>query len=136
LQENFIMSKKVLFFVFLSLFYFSIHAQTSGELTVQANASIDKVVAQKIAYNKSLKTIRGYKIQLYYGNEQGAYSLKDKFTALYPDIPAKLTFSTPDWKIQVGNYYTKLQADHDIVQLKIDFPGAIVIAADIDIAVN
>ncbi|MDZ7615256.1 MAG: SPOR domain-containing protein [Flavobacteriaceae bacterium] len=75
-------------------------------------------------------------MQLYYGSEQGAYSLKDKFNALYPDIPAKLTFSTPDWKIQVGNYYTKLQADHDIVQLKIDFPGAIVIAADIDIAEN
>jgi len=136
LQENFIMRKKVLFFVFLSLFYFSVHAQTSGELTIQANASIDKVVAQKIAYNKSLKTIRGYKIQLYYGSEQGAYGIKDKFNKLYPEIPAKLTFNTPDWKIQAGNYYTKLQADHDIVQFKIDFPGAIVIATDIDIAEN
>lgn len=130
------MSKKALFFVFLSIFYFSLNAQASGELNIKANAGIDKIVAQKIAYNKSLKTIKGYKIQLYYGNEQGAYSLKDKFNKLYPDIPAKLTFSTPDWKIQVGNYFTKLQADHDIVQLKIDFPGAIVIAADIDIAEN
>ena len=78
----------------------------------------------------------GYKIQLYYGSEQGAYGIKDKFNQLYPEIPAKLTFNTPDWKIQAGNYYTKLQADHDIVQFKIDFPGAIVIATDIDIAEN
>lgn len=130
------MGKNALFFVLLGFFYVSLHAQGSGELSIKTNEGIEKLIAQKIAYNKSLKTIRGYKIQLYYGSEQGAYSLKDKFNKLYPEIPAKLIFNTPDWKIQVGNYYTKLQADHDIVQLKIDFPGAIVIAADIDIAEN
>lgn len=130
------MSKKALFFVLFGFLSISVHAQISGDMNIKTNEGIDKLIAQKIAYNKSLKTIRGYKIQLYYGSEQGAYGIKDKFNKLYPDIPAKLTFNTPDWKIQAGNYYTKLQADHDIVQFKIDFPGAIVIATDIDIAEN
>lgn len=130
------MSKNAVFFVLFGFLCISVHAQVSGDMNIKANEGIDKLIAQKIAYNKSLKTIRGYKIQLYYGSEQGAYGIKDKFNKLYPDIPAKLTFNTPDWKIQAGNYYTKLQADHDIVQFKIDFPGAIVIATDIDIAEN
>ncbi len=130
------MSKNAFLFILLGFVYASLCAQGSGELNIKTNEGIEKLIAQKIAYNKSLKTIKGYKIQLYYGSEQGAYGIKDKFNKLYPEIPAKLIFNTPDWKIQVGNYYTKLQADHDIVQLKIDFPGAIVIAADIDIAEN
>lgn len=130
------MSKNALFFVLFGFLSISVHAQISGDMNIKTNEGIDKLISQKIAYNKSLKTIRGYKIQLYYGSEQGAYGIKDKFNKLYPEISAKLTFNTPDWKIQAGNYYTKLQADHDIVQFKIDFPGAIVIATDIDIAEN
>lgn len=123
------------------LFFFTcssvLFAQNNvGSLEVKNQSGIDKIINAKIAYNKSVKSLKGYKIQLFYGNEKGAYDSKEKFEKLFPEIPAKLTFSTPDWKIQVGNYFTKLQADRDLEKIKLDFPGAIVLATDIDIPDN
>ncbi|MFD1314490.1 SPOR domain-containing protein [Namhaeicola litoreus] len=131
------MTLKGLFLLFFLNFTTVIFAQyTTGSVKVNTQTGIEKIVNAKIAYNKSVKTVKGYKIQLFYGSEKGAYDSKEKFEKLFPEIPAKLTFSTPDWKIQVGNYFTKLQADKDLENIKLDFPGAIVLATDIDIPEN
>ena len=131
------MPLKSIFVLFFFTFSSAIFAQNSrGSLEVKTQPGIEKIINAKITYNKSVKSIKGYKIQLFYGNEKGAYDSKEKFEKLFPEIPAKLTFSTPDWKIQVGNYFTKLQADKDLEKIKLDFPGAIVLATDIDIPDN
>lgn len=134
LQQITIMTVKALIFFFTITFSVSAFAQNAqGELKVRTNSAIDRIVDGKIAYNKNLKTVKGFKIQLFYGSEKGAYETKEKFEKLFPEIPAKLSFSTPDWKIQVGNYYNRLQADQQISEIKNDFPGAIIVATEIDL---
>ena len=106
--------------------------QKEGTVKIETSASIDKVITQKKQYNKNLKTLNGFKIQIFYGNEKNSYKVKDEFNAVFQEIPAKIVFSSPQWKVQVGNFKTKLEADKTLLDIKKEYPGAIVVATEID----
>lgn len=107
--------------------------QQQGDLRVESSSRINELVAQKTEYNKDLNSFPGYKIQIYYGSEKECYEIKDEFSALFPDIPTSVIFSTPQWKLQVGKYRTRLEADKSILSIKKEYPAAIVLATNIDL---
>jgi len=118
----------------ITFWHCQLSAQTSeGKVRIETNAHIDEMVAQKKDYNKSLETYQGFKIQIYYGSEKECYEAKKEFKDKFPDISTAIVFSTPQWKLQVGNYRTRLQADNSMVAIKKVYPAAIVLAADIEI---
>lgn len=129
-------TKKIslLSFVFIVLLTFtSLAQQKEGELQIETSTKIDAVVSQKKQYNKNLESIKGYRIQLFYGSEKAAYKIKDEFKALFPDITTKIIFSSPQWKVQVGNFITRLEADRTLTSIKKEYPGAIILATEIDL---
>ena len=77
--------------------------------------------------------MKGYKIQLFYGGEKESYEVKDEFKASFPDIPTKIIFSSPQWKVQAGNFKTRLEADASLINIKKEYPGAIILATEIDL---
>ena len=108
------------------------NAQHSGTVSIQANAKINAVIAKKRTFNKD-KEIKGFKIQIFNGSEQGAYNTRDKFSTLFPDDDIKIQFASPEWKVQVGNYLTRLEADRELLKIKDDFPNAIVLPSVIEL---
>lgn len=119
---------------FLVLCQLNTTGQTKeGTVRVESSAHIDEMVAQKKDYNKTLETFQGFKIQIYYGSEKECYEIKDEFSSLFPDISTSIIFSTPQWKLQIGNYRTRLEADHEMVNIKKEYPAAIVLATEIEI---
>lgn len=125
---------RLLFFLsFLLLYQLNASSQTKeGTVRIESSAHIDEMVAQKKDYNKTVETFQGYKIQIYYGSEKECYEIKDEFSSLFPDISTSIIFSTPQWKLQVGNYRTRLEADHEMVTIKKEYPAAIVLATEIE----
>ena len=118
---------------FCTLLSFQSYAQQKeGVVQIESSAEVDEMIAQKKDYDKKLGTIKGYKIQLFYGNEKDAYEVRDEFKAVFPEITTKIIFSSPEWKVQVGNYKTRLEADSALVEIKLDFPNAIIFATDIE----
>ena len=90
-------------------------------------------LVQKKEYNKSIEAYQGFKIQIYYGSEKKCYEVQEDFKMLFPDIATSVIFSTPQWKLQVGNFRTRLEADNTIVNIKKEYPGAIVLATAIEL---
>jgi len=101
-------------------------SQKAGEVHVQTSPQIKNVIAKKIAYNKALKPVKKYKIQLFYGSEQGAKRVSNEFNATFSDLRAVLKFNSPDWKVLVGAFKTRLEADRALVDIKKEFPDATV----------
>ncbi len=130
-------SSKLKFFILLVFIVFlqnNLEAQTEeGTVRIESSAHIDQMLAQKKNYNKSLDKFQGFKIQIYYGSEKECYEVKEEFKSLFPDIATSIIFSTPQWKLQIGNYRTRLEADHSMVNIKKEYPSAIVLATEIDI---
>jgi len=107
--------------------------ENEGDIRVESSASVKELIAKKIAFNKEQNSFPGYKIQIYYGSEKECYEIKDEFTSLFPEIPTSIIFSTPQWKLQVGEYRSRLEADKSIQSIKKEYPSAIVLATDIEL---
>jgi len=119
--------------VFMLLFSIINYAQQKeGIVKIESSTNIDKVISQKKTYNKNLKSINGFKIQVFYGNEKNSYKVKDEFNTIFEDIPAKIVFSSPQWKVQVGNFKTRLEADKTLLEIKKEYPSAIIVPTEID----
>ncbi|CAA0146779.1 SPOR domain-containing protein [Tenacibaculum maritimum] len=113
--------------LFLALFIISFanitNANAQSNLT--ENKDINSLIAKKREYNKSVGY--GYRIQLYNGTEKRAKSLRNRFQLTFPDTYTKLKYDAPEWKIHVGNYKTRLEADKALHKIQESFSGAIVI---------
>jgi putative salt-induced outer membrane protein YdiY len=111
-------------YIFILIFFtgfLSINAQNK----TNSNSQIKRLISKKRSFNKSYGY--GYRVQIYYGNETKARSLQSKFRVSYPKIYTKLDYEQPYWKIQVGNYKTKLEADKAVIEFSEKFSGMIVI---------
>ena len=118
------MKLKTLFTAILLLFFFgntTINAQSSND----NSTDIKNLLAKKRDYNKRYGY--GFRIQLYNGLEKRARSYKGRFQVEFPGIYNKLEYNAPEWKVQVGNYKNRLEADKAISKIREKFSGAIVI---------
>ena len=59
--------------------------------------------------------------------------IRDKFKTSFIDISSELKFHSPYWKVWVGSYKTRLEADRSLLEIKEGFPSAIIIPAKVKI---
>ena len=90
-------------------------AQTRGKVEVVKDPLIDTFIARRPQLNKttggSESTASGYRVQIYFGsNRQSAYSAQAKFMNDYPDVPTYVSYTEPNFKVQVGDFRSRLEA--------------------------
>ncbi|APZ45447.1 SPOR domain-containing protein [Polaribacter reichenbachii] len=118
------MKNKVFFSALFLLFLIGNHT-ISAQNKTNSSPEIQRIIAKKRSFNKTYGY--GYIIQIYYGNETKARSLRNKFRIEFPEVYTKLDYDKPDWKVLVGKYKTKLEADKAVIQFSEKFNGLIVI---------
>ena len=101
---------------------------TSGVAFAQNEADkIEDLISQKRNYNQQNKNTVVFKIQLYNGTESEAYKIRSNFRSAFPEFKTTIIYKQPEWKTQVGNFETKLEADRVLLLIKKKFSGAIVL---------
>ena len=130
MQKSYTILVITAFFALISL---SAKAQNNSEMgRDEIPESVTQLTDERIEFNREQKTYQGYKIQIFYGSEKNCYEQRDEFEEMFPDIPTSVIFSTPQWKLQVGQYLTRLDADKAIVEIKKEYPAAIVLSTEIE----
>ncbi len=118
--------RSVFLLIFMCIGTLNLVAQTEeGTIKVQSSESIKQLIAKKRAANKKRTEVMGYKIQLFFGSEKNAIAIRKKFGEVFPDMPTERLLHSPYWKVWVGSYKTKLEADRALAEIKEGFPGAI-----------
>ncbi len=112
--------KKLILLTFFLIGFINVNSQSN----YTDNESIKSLLKKKRNYNKKNETV--YKIQLYNGTEGRARNIKQNYMTKFPGVP-RLKYEAPEWKVQVGKYYSKIQADRALNKIKEKFSGAIVI---------
>ncbi len=114
---------------FIGVFLFGINqigvAQT-GKVNIQQDASIPNLLEMKSEMTKDGKLGERYKIQLYYGDNNSASDVIKKFRSLYSEYPSQIIYETPNYKVWVGNFRNRLEADRALLKLKPNFPSAFI----------
>jgi hypothetical protein len=121
-----ILTMKNKFYLASFLFLFIAGNQTiSAQNNTNSSTQVKNLIAKKRVFNS--KFGYGFRVQIFYGDETKARSLQNKFKVNYPNVLTKLDYEQPYWKVQVGNYKTRLEADKAMVNFSEKFSGLIVI---------
>ncbi len=114
---------KILFICLIFMqFSYKGHAQT-GQVTIDSNKDIDKL----LEFKKDTKTIDLYKIRIYSGDRSGAENTKSQANSLFGDWPTLMEYETPNYKIYVGNFLSRLEADRALLKVKKSYPSALIL---------
>lgn len=122
--------QKIFFLLVLLVFTISsnIMAQPKGEVEIVRDDKVDLLVSKHVLINQNQKGIEGYRIQIFFdsgsNSKSRAQSVYESFRAKYPGTGAYLTFKTPNYKVRVGDFRTKLDAQRFLNELLGDYPNA------------
>ena len=119
---------------FILLLSSSLFAQKkTGNIKVKGeNVFLDSLIEKVKETNSIHKTIKGYRIQLFSGTERNnANEVKTRFLKLYPEFNAYLLYNQPYYKIRVGDFRTRLDAEVAYQKIKNVFDECIIVSDNI-----
>ena len=88
------------------------------------NVQSDSIGGKKVTVITSNALVYGYRVQVFFGNDRKtAYFQQAKFKALYPELNAYVTYTQPNYRVKVGDFRTRTEAQQIIAKLRPDFPN-------------
>lgn len=100
----------------------------NGSAVIIADDRIDSLLQLHIDHNSEFPVVQGYRIQIMMasGNDalDKAEETKEEFLEKYPDIPLYLTFGEPNYRVRVGDFRTRLEAEKFLEKINRKYPGA------------
>ncbi|KEZ92724.1 SPOR domain-containing protein [Nonlabens ulvanivorans] len=88
---------------------------------------IESLISKKISMDKEGKFKDRYTIQLFYGEIEGAKKIEAKYKASPMTWESNLEYEAPNFKLWVGSYRNKLEAERALIEIKKEFPNAFIL---------
>ncbi len=117
----------LIIFSILCLFISLGSSAQNASLTVNQDPKIPELLSLKKNMEKNNKLTDGYTIQLYYGELNKANSIIRKYRNSYGVWPASIEYETPNYKVWVGNFITRLEADRALLEIQREFQSAFIL---------
>ena len=116
------MRKIIIFFTIISFSSTSLFGQ-NGNIKINQNNKLDSIIKLKKELNSKIQNLR---IQIYSGDRDNAEQTIQEFIEIFNDTTADVIYETPNYKVWVGNYYTQLEADKRLVEIRKKFRSAFI----------
>jgi hypothetical protein len=104
---------------------------SKGDIRVIQDDRVDILVQKHIQINQNKQGIAGFRIQLFFdsGNNSKtkAQMIYQEFMEKYPGIGAYLSFKAPNYKVRVGDFRTRLDAQRFLNEIIAVYPSAWII---------
>lgn len=99
-------------------------------IVVRQDPAVREALFRQVDANAG-KNYSGFRIRLYFASnrtarEESAAVIR-RFEAMYPNIQAYRSYASPNFKVTVGNFRTRLDAEALLRKLKEDFPDAFIV---------
>jgi SPOR domain len=129
---------KLLFTLLFSFLIAHLHAQSdTPSVVVYKDPRLDLLVKKQIDINEETtrdnrRTASGYRILVINSNDRKkVFAAKAKIYQLYPELKPYLLYQAPFYKLKVGNFKTRQEAEDFLSELSRDFPSGLFIVRDI-----
>jgi hypothetical protein len=107
--------------VFLTLSMFALACSVNAQdqnLTLNQDPKFEQLLNDKRKINNTLSTNDTYKIQIFSGKSDEAKKTLADFKREYSDIDGTIIFNTPNYKVMVGNFKTRIEAERNLAEIK------------------
>ena len=103
-----------------------------SSVIITKDARFDELVIKQKDQNLINQTIHGYRIQIYFGvNRQKASEIKLSFSSQYPDMSAYLSYQQPNFKIRIGDFLNRYEAQKFLKEIDGLFPTSFIVPDDV-----
>jgi hypothetical protein len=131
---------KVLFLIlFCGLNFLLMGQDQAGEIKVIQDPRVDSLLQMHKKLNEKNPHIEGWRINIFFesGNnsKKMAVDAKAKFVQSYADVPCYVVFQEPYYKVRVGDYRTRMEAEKLLKELVPEYPNAFVVEDEINFPV-
>ncbi len=120
-------SFKLIIISILIVFYSEITFSQKATVTINEDGRITQLLELKKILEEENKLTDGYTIQLYYGEKSKANSVISRYRNRYGSWPASIEYETPNYKVWVGNFSSRLDADRAKIEIQKFFPSAFIL---------
>ena len=94
-----------------------------GKITINQDPRIEKLIAYNSELNKTNSEKR-FRIQIYNGTLEGAEVAEREFLEKFDEISSNISFETPNYKVRVGKFRNRLEADRYLMKVRKEYPSA------------
>ena len=94
-----------------------------GNIKINQSNKLDSIIKLKKELNSKIQNLR---IQIYSGDRENSESIIKEYIEAFNDTTADIIYETPNYKVWVGNFYTQLEADREILEIRKKFRSAFI----------
>ena len=125
-MKNLALKKTILSFLFIGISTCYVYAQDQN-VTVNQDPKFEQLLNEKRKINTSLTVNDSYKIQIYTGGSENAKKTLNEFKQEFAAIDATIVFNTPNYKVWVGNFRTRIEAEKTLTNIKDRYKNVLLI---------
>lgn len=125
----------ILSLLFTLLIFQGVSAQ-QGNVQVIADDRIDLLVEKHKYYNRHKLMLEGWRVQIFFdagaNSKRRATEVQNRFTSRHQETEAYLSFKEPYYRVRVGDFRTRIEAEGFIQKIKGEYPNAFAIGETIN----
>ena len=119
----------------ITLFSFSLFALLSSQnifsqtkkSNIEQDEKIEKLLVEKRKNNSAITINDKFKIQIYFGNIDESKKTLIAFKKDFSQTDGTIIFSNPSYKVWVGSFKSKIEAEKAIITIKKKYPSSVII---------
>jgi len=104
----------------LSFLSFIMQAQNQG-VTIIQDSKFEQLLNEKRKISTSNEINDKYQIQIFSGDSERAKSILNKFRQDYSLLDGTIVFFTPNYKVWVGNFNSRIEAERNLNEIRKSF---------------
>ncbi|MEA1784582.1 SPOR domain-containing protein [Arenibacter sp. GZD96] len=116
------MKKTIYSIILLTITSFTMAQE--GQIKLEQDPRIETLLA---IYKRSVADVSFYRIQVGFGSFDAAQKLKMQVDGDFPGWYSKIDFESPSYRVRLGQFKTKLEAERKLMEVRKKYPQAMLL---------
>tara|TARA_R110000868_G_scaffold193823_1_gene439050 strand:- start:1630 stop:2019 length:390 start_codon:yes stop_codon:yes gene_type:complete len=119
-------SKFIFFTIALNISACKLMAQDQN-INIRQDQKFEQLLNEKRKINSSIIVNERYKIQIYSGESEKAKKALNDCKQEFRDLDGTIVFNTPNYKVWIGDFRTRIEAEKYLVEIKKKYDNVLLI---------
>lgn len=95
--------------------------------TVSQDPKFEQLLNEKRKTNVFIAVNDRYKLQIFSGGSEKAKETLANFKQEFKDLDGTIVFNTPNYKVWVGNFKTRIEAERNLIEIRKKYKNVLLI---------
>lgn len=102
-----------------------------GYLDIQMEPEVQSLLENYVRAKRHNGHLIGYRVQIYNGRKNETLKKRSEFLSVFPGIEPYTLYDAPEYKLQVGDFRTRLEAERFLREVVREFGSGFVVKTEI-----